>query len=226
MRIRFLDVLRGFSLVSMIFYHLAFDIYDFGLYPLGIGTLPFEIWRMSIAVVFITVSGICINMSRNRFRRALIVIGAAYLVTLATWLFDSRAFVMFGVLHCIGFSALIYALLKKALDRLSSAFMWLWLGLFIVLYAIEFPVVNVPHLYAFGFFDGSFVSSDYYPLLPYMFLFFFGASATEYVRSQRLPSWVLALHSRPLEFLGRHSLLIYLIHQPVLIGIMMLFNAI
>ncbi|MBR2743210.1 MAG: DUF1624 domain-containing protein [Clostridia bacterium] len=220
-RLLFLDSLRGFSVISMIFYHLAFDIYDFGIYPLGIGTLPFEVWRMSIVTVFLTVSGISQNLSKNRLRRALITVAAAYLVTAATYFFDPHEYVVFGVLHCLGFSALIYAVFKKYIDRVPYA-PFVFMAAFVILLVIKLPTVSVPHLYAFGFTDAAFVSSDYYPLLPNLFLFLFGTSLTPYLGGEKVSTFLMRVHARPLDFVGRHALIIYLIHQPVMVGIITL----
>ncbi|MBQ1434663.1 MAG: DUF1624 domain-containing protein [Clostridia bacterium] len=217
-RLNFIDTLRGFSVISMIFYHLCFDIYDFGIYPLGIGTLPFEAWRMSIVTVFLTLSGISQNLSRSRLRRALITIGAAYLVTAATYLFDPHMYVVFGVLHCLGFSALIYAVFKKYIDRVPFA-PFVFMAAFIVLLIIKFPTVSVPHLYAFGLCDAAFTSSDYYPLLPNVFLFLFGTSLTPHLTGEKTSAFLTRTHVRPLDFAGRHALIIYLLHQPVMVGI-------
>jgi len=222
-RLYLLDAIRGFSVISMILYHFAFDLYDFNIYPVGIGTPPLEAWRLSIVTVFVAVSGISANLSRSRIKRALITIGAAYLVTIATYFFNPNCYVVFGVLHCLGFSALIYALLKKFIDRVPRKIApILWLGLFIALSFVEFPTTAIPHLYAFGITDYMFVSSDYYPLIPYLFLFFFGTSVSGYIKERRLPERLYAVRARPLEFIGRHALLIYIIHQPILIGIIML----
>ncbi|MBQ3379946.1 MAG: DUF1624 domain-containing protein [Clostridia bacterium] len=220
-RLLFIDALRGFSVISMIFYHLAFDIYDFGIYPLGIGTPPFEVWRMSIVTVFLTLSGISQNLSHSRLRRALITIAAAYVVTVATYFFDPHEYVVFGVLHCLGFSALIYAVFKKHIDRIPLA-PFVFMAAFIILLVVKFPTVSVPHLYAFGLPDADFVSSDYYPLLPNVFLFLFGTSLTPYLLKEKPKSFLMRTHARPLDFVGRHALIIYLLHQPIMVGIITL----
>lgn len=77
---------------------------------------------------------------------------------------------------------------------------------------------QTPHLWIFGFTTPDFVSTDYFPLLPWLFVFLFGTWAGRYVKDGRLPQGFYTLKAPHLALVGRHALLIYLLHQPVLYG--------
>ena len=97
--------------------------------------------------------------------------------------------------------------------------MWLWLALALGAMPLVFITVETPHLWILGLRTADFVSADYFPLLPWIFIFLFGASLGGRIKERRLPERFYGLACPPLEAVGRHSLLIYLLHQPVLMGL-------
>lgn len=76
-------------------------------------------------------------------------------------------------------------------------------------------------LWMFGWIYEGFVSTDYFPLLPWIFVFLLGTWAGKYIKEGRLPRWFYEAKCPPLAGVGRHSLLIYMLHQPVLYGFTM-----
>lgn len=230
-----IDTLRGFSLLNMIAYHFCFDI--FHVYGLNTGwmyTTAAVIWERFICFSFIIISGISLNFSGHAYKRGLIVSACGALLTVVTLIAVPGFAIWFGVLTCIGASMLITQALRKLLERIhplagaAASFL-----IFAVLYGVpdgyigffKLKLLELPRfLYQnyftafFGFLPAGFVSSDYFPLLPWLFLFIFGFFVWRAVERYGMEKF-FKFSIPPLAFAGRHSLLIYLVHQPVLIGI-------
>ena len=229
-----IDTLRGFWLLNMIAFHLCYDIFViYGYDSMWYAHTGVGIWERCICTGFILLSGISLHFSRHPFRRGIIINLAGFLITAVTFFAMPSQVVWFGVLNLIGTAMLIAAALRRLFDRINP---YLGAALSLLLFAV---VYGVPHryigffgwkicavpdfLYQFkyaaflGFPSEGFYSSDYFPLIPWIFIFFLGYF---------LWSVVARLHREelfrkgfaPLSFLGRHSLLIYLLHQPVLMG--------
>lgn len=246
-----LDAVRGLCLLSMVFYHAMYDLVDIGGFPAPwFHDTPGHVWQQSICWTFILLSGLCWQLSRHHLKRGLILVGCGAAVTLVTVFFMPEELILYGVLNLLGLSALLLI----PLDRLGRrARLPAWAGLSGAL-LLFFFLRGVPNgylgfegirllelpagLYRFrplavlGFPPADFVSSDYFPLIPWFFLFLAGyflwsvlsrrEKALKLLRGPDRPALRAAL--RPLCFLGRHSLLIYLLHQPVLMGIFTLFS--
>lgn len=230
-----LDDVRGLAVISMALYHLCWDLVNFaGVRIDWYAALPGRIWQLSICVTFITLSGFCRRLSRANARRGLTVLLSGAVVTAATALVMPDSFVRFGILTLIGSCMLLTVPLDKALLRVSpAAGLAVCAALFVLGYGVEsgtavFGLVRLPDwLYRniltayFGFPPQGFVSVDYYPLLPWVFLFAAGYFLCGAL-SRR--GWLSPLERRgikPLEWVGRHALAIYLLHQPVLAAIVM-----
>ena len=225
------DALRGFSLCSMILYHGMWDL----VFLAGVSApwylgLPGFLWQQSICWCFILLSGYCHALGRRHWQRGLLLIGCGALIRLVTAVVLPAAPIRFGVLTLLGLSTLLLTALRPLFDRISPP-----AGLIgsFLLFALSYRVpqgsfagIALPlSLYRnqatalFGFPPASFVSSDYFSLLPWFFLFLTGAfffalrRGAEPVRMRPVPL---------LSWMGRHSLVIYLLHQPVLYGLGML----
>lgn len=233
-RIEIYDTLRGIAIIYMIFYHTLVDLEMLG-FSWASGLLYSQ--RIIVTVdqgMFIVLSGICCSLSRNNALRGAKLLGVAMLFTLSTVIIDYRSPVTFGILHLLSISMLIFASLEKWLRKLPRLPFAL---LCAFLYAFTFNVkrgffgfgdltVSVPdelryksRLFIFGFIDSTYSAMDFFPLMPYLFLFLAGAFLGMWLVTQKLPS--LAYKKVPfLGFLGKHSLLIYVIHQPILYGLL------
>lgn len=227
---------------SMILYHAVWNI-------VYLGRVNWEwfyssaayVWQQSICWTFILLSGFCWSMGRRRLKRALTVFGAGALVTLATVIFTPEQRILFGVLTFLGVSMLLMIPLERLLNRIPVL---CGLPVSIVLFAVfkninegslGFGPVNLlrlpEHWYQqgslmtfLGFTDRSFFSADYFSLLPWFFLFTAGYFLYRMAQERALLDLPLKLKVRglPFTFLGKHSLLIYLLHQPVLYAGMLL----
>lgn len=232
-RVRVLDALRGFSLVSMIAYHTMYDLVVlFGVRAAWYFGWPGYVWQQSICWVFILVSGASMHYGRHTARRGLIVFACAMLLTLVTRLAMPDQLILFGVLHFMGAAMLISAGLSPLLRRVKPlAGAVVSFLLFVLLRGVpqgfigllDWPLVYLPQelytqswLFWLGLPGPGFASSDYFPLIPWLFLFWTGYFGFACIKD-KVPLGVPG--KNPLEFLGRHSLLIYMAHQPVIYGV-------
>lgn len=243
-RIQLLDELRGFAIIAMIFHHAFLDIGDVLGFSWG-----YEIFNKLCAVqpvfwaIFIIISGICSRLSRNTVKRGLIVLGAGMLVTLVTavimpalgW-YGSEIY--FGILHCLGSCMIITGLLMPVIRKIPPlAGMTVSAALFILTYSVSsgsllYGLIELPsslytsdYLAPLGFYSSSFASADYFALLPWLFMFLFGAFLGEYAASGSFPEFTYKSKSRVFAFVGRNSLWFYLGHQVVIYAVLFAINA-
>lgn len=225
-RIWELDTLRGLFLIGMIGIHFFYDITE--LYPLVQVELPrwFARFLNSCGISFVVLSGCCVTLGRRNIRRGLTVLGCGLLCTLATFLlarfgpWSDDLIIWFGVLHCLGCCMLLWSAFRNlpwwALILAGVAFRLLG-------FWAEGVTVSQPALIVLGFRYPGFASSDYFPLLAHLGLFLLGAAAGKLLYREKTSLLPKVNDRNPLlrclQFIGRHSLIIYLAHQPVLAGI-------
>lgn len=227
----------------MVLYHLCYDLVFFaGIRMPWYTGWPGELWGSYIRWSFILISGMVFSMGRHPVKRGLILLGWGCVLTPATWVVVPEAVVRFGILSFLGTASIIGALLSPHLKRVSAP----W-GMFCsaVLLALSWRVpqggfgagghilLKLPDLfyqsrwlYWLGFPDITFYSTDYFPVFPWIFLFFFGIFLGEFLRDRNTFEWMGKRKPGKLAFLGRHSLCIYLLHQPLLYGACLLFEKI
>ena len=238
-RIWELDALRGICILGMMVVHFVFDLNEFA----GLGlTMPgcFNFCQRSGHILFILISGICATLASRSFRRGVIVFCAGLLVTGVTLFmvcvlkFNRSLSIFFGILHLLGICMMLFPLFKKlpvwALAVLGAGFVALgvWLAALEPV-AVSFPSAQGLLLGAIGIRPAGFYSGDYFPIFPNLGWFLLGAvlGRTAYRRRESLLPKVNAdfFLLRFFRFCGRHSLWIYLLHQPVLAGLTMLLAA-
>ncbi|MGM9615429.1 MAG: heparan-alpha-glucosaminide N-acetyltransferase domain-containing protein [Oscillospiraceae bacterium] len=223
-RLLFLDAWRGLALYLMLLYHLLFDFYMFGWMGWEqIMSWPLVLLEKFIAYSFILCAGISATLTRSNWKRGLVTLGAAALVTIASFIVDAP--IRFGVLQFLGMAMLIYAAVGKWVQRVPAKIApFLWLALFIGTHILTDRVfVNVRWLFWLGFRYPGYISYDHFPILPYIFLFFLGSWAGGRIQKNR--DRFLSLNRYAPKWLtvpGRRTLIIYLLHQPVLYGICLL----
>lgn len=230
-----IDAIRGLAVLNMILFHLCYDVFVvFGVWEAFYMTVPAIIWERLICFTFIVVSGISLNFSKHGKRRGMIVLLCGFTVTLATVLITPEQAILFGALHFLGAAMILGALCKPLLDSVDP--LWSMLAFYllhILTYGVpdgciglfSYPLIKLPEaLYRYswlsflGFRSESFFSSDYFPILPWIFLYFFGYELWRFIRRKELDR--LFVRKIPvLDFVGRHSLIIYMAHQPILYGI-------
>ena len=236
-RAGFLDEWRGVALICMLFYHAAYDLYAMFGVPLPLFTSPFYVYLQKfIGYSFILISGISCSYSRSNLRRGVICFGCGLIMTIVTAIAMPSQLILFGVLHFLGAAMLIFALLHKLLEKISTAWglrlsllLFLlfqnvsrgWIGFGPARLMLPAFLYRTNVLFPLGFFGPNFSSSDYYPLLPWLFLFLFGAFWGRLWKAGKMPLFVYETHIKPLAYLGRHTIFVYLVHQPVIYGVLM-----
>lgn len=240
-RVRVFDLVRGLSVVSMVLFHLCYDLRYIAGLPLDWFAGPLrEAWRCSISWTFVFVAGCMCPLSRDNLRRALRY-GA---VALAIWVVTSVAAVdtpiSFGIIYCMAACTLVYWLLGRArLAPRGCAAAVCLLVAFLALQdlssgrvglgplSVELPeaLYRTPWLAWLGLPGPGFASGDYYPLLPYLMLFLAGAALGARWARRGYPAWAREASVGPLNLIGRHALLVYVAHQPVILAASALLSA-
>lgn len=237
-RVHLMDELRGVLIIGVVLYHLLYDLAV--LFPVGIPWM-FSDWMNSVrnicAGALIVVSGISCHYTRSNWRRGLRAFGLGMLLTVVTALFIPSQLILFGILHFFGSMMMLYALLQPLLEKVptmagllgSTLLFFLTWPIFsgfirvlgVTVYLPEF-LYNKPLLFPLGFACQGIASADYYPLIPWGFLFLAGSFFGRYVRAGRLPEFCYRSHLSLLARIGNHTMLIYLVHQPVIYGLLAL----
>ena len=229
------DTLRGIAIVLMVLYHLAWDLNYFGAVELDMYSGLWPRFARGIATIFIWLVGVSLVFSYSRgdqtgvflkyLRRGGKVFGMGLLITLATYLFLGHGFVIFGILHLIGFSIVAaYPFLPHRRRHTSLLVGLVFIGLGM---RLDGQVLPTPWLIWLGINQTGRSMVDYYPVLPWFGVVLVGIYVGHILYPRGVPRLALPdMSSTPivwgLSFLGRHSLLIYLIHQPILLGILIL----
>ena len=228
-RVDAVDCARGLALIGMAAYHLSWDLADFRLAsPMLPFTPPMRLLSHTVASAFLALVGVSLALAHRKglnarafWRRLAIVVGAAALVTVGSYFFAPGEAITFGILHCIA---------AASLAALPFVLAPAWASL-----AVGVAAIAAPFLIRSTLFDSAWLlwlglgerlpnTLDWRPLLPWAGVVFLGLGAA------RLPGAIDRLTApsrwragsapaRAMCFAGRHSLPIYLVHQPVLIGL-------
>lgn len=234
-----LDLLRGLAVIAMVFYHVIVDlVFFFG------ATIPVDLFGLGwawgshiIAGTFLVLVGISLYIKRQRqitsqldgrwwlsdLKRGLMIFGLGVVITIFSWVFMPAWMIWFGILQLIGASIIL------TLPFLSKSWVG-WLGVAVIACGVMvgqltiFPDTLI--LLPFGLYPLGWQSFDYFPLFPWWGVVLIGASVGQrwYAHGQRqwdIPKYILQLikaqFSQPIIWSGRHALLIYLLHQPLLL---------
>ncbi|UOO37823.1 DUF1624 domain-containing protein [Oscillospiraceae bacterium CM] len=220
-RIDLIDALRGLAVILMVIHHLLFDLVTFLDAPVWLFSNPvFNFLHEIFAGVFIFLSGVSSQFSRSNIKRGVKVFALAMVLTIVTSLPFVNEPIRFGVLHLLGFCMIFYGLTRKAWDRIPRLLAPFFYTIIIIVSALAVRLIpiNAPYLWMFGWYGPDFFSADYFPLFSWLFVFLFGTWAGFYVVGHRLPDWFYETSVPFLPAVGRRSLLIYLLHQPILYG--------
>lgn len=236
-RVALLDELRGVSVFCMVFYHgfyiaghyFGVRIFD-SLYAFFLPVQPF------FASLFIVICGVSSRLSRSNLRRGLRLLAIAVALSLFTvyvcpLVGIEDAQILFGILHLLSVSILIFACVGPFSDKINPA---VGAAVCLLLYAVTYSVprgflylpfhaVALPEslythdfLSPLGFQTADFYSADYFPLLPNVFMFLAGSFCGAYVRDGKIPGTFYDRHIPFLDKLGKLSLPVYILHWPVI----------
>ena len=222
-RVAEVDALRGIAIVAMIAYHFSFDLRLFGLARLDFEGDPFWLGaRAAIVSTFLGLVGVSLVLARRagvtaaqRWKRTATIAACALAVSVASWLAFPTSYIWFGILHCIAVASVVAwpftrrpahrARLRRGGDRGG--------------HLVTHPAFDSRALAWIGFTTHKPVTQDYVPLFPWLGAALVGVAAGDaLVRRSFAPLAFLARAPRALVWLGRHSLAVYMVHQPILIG--------
>lgn len=227
-RLAALDALRGGTLVAMVFYHLTWDLKYFGLITVDlVNSAAFHWIGHVIAAIFVSVAGLSLVLAHRRgfdaagyFRRLALIVAAAVAVTVVTYYTMPEAFIFFGILHCIAAASIVGLAFLRAP---------VWLIVVAAVASILAPQVfhsdafNSPALVWTGFGTIAPHTYDFRAFFPWFGVFLAGMAAARLGVADRLARRDAARQPwATLARAGRHSLAIYLIHQPLLYGALLL----
>lgn len=213
-RVEEIDLLRGLALCLMIVFHLLFDLNEIFGYPVQYNSGAYYLIGKLSAVMFIMISAISCSFSRSNVRRALKFAVVAAMITFATYLYNRDLVVVFGIIHFLTLSILLYPLFRN-MDK----YLLIALGTIIIIVGQYLGMLTAGNnlLFLFNYTDIYWASSDYYPLFPWFGVFLYGVSVGKFLYQERRSLIGPVSEKNILAYLGRHTLVIYLIHQPVLI---------
>lgn len=231
------DLLRGMAIVLMVLFHLAYDLNYLGVYEIEMSSGFWFYLARFTAMLFLLLVGVSLTLSHSRARimgrmklfgfrlmkRSLWILILAMGATLATYLFMGDGFIVFGVLHLIGISLLLaYPFLGLHRKNFILGLLFILFGLFLQDLSVDFP-----WLLWLGLAPQDFYSVDYLPIFPWFGVVLMGVALgdffyRDYRRSIHLSDLAGSPPVKWLAFLSRNSLAIYLVHQPLLIGLIYL----
>ncbi|MDH4413683.1 MAG: DUF1624 domain-containing protein [Rhizobium sp.] len=224
-RLLALDAARGLALIAMATYHFSWDLEFFGYLAPGTSTQGFlRIYARMIASSFLFLAGFSLVLAhfpklglQPFLRRLGVIVAAAAAISIATFWFTPDSWIFFGILHAIAVSSLIGLLFLKAPPLLTLVAA----GIAIVMpELLRQPTFDAPWFWFLGLSETLPRSNDYVPLLPWIGALLAGIAVARFLVDRNRLAWIDRLPEGPgwLRWGGRHSLTVYLLHQPVLIA--------
>ena len=231
-RVGFLDEVRGFAIICMVVYHLMFNLkFIFGVDVPIFFESWFDVIRDIFAGTFIFISGIVCNYSRSNLKRGVQCFFIGMIFTFVTAFVTPSSPDVFGILHCLGICMMFYGLFEGVFKHIPP-FVGILLGAALFMLTFNFSrgysgigelfkskmpafLYSTDVLFPLGFTGKNFVSLDFFPLFPWLFLFLTGAFYGVYVKEDHAPKFFYNTHIGFLAAAGRYSIWIYVLHQPI-----------
>lgn len=243
-RVHLIDEVRGFAIICMVIYHAMYDLVAIFEIDLPIFYLLQKIVPVFV-FAFVFISGTASAYSKSNVIRGVrcFLLGAA--MTLITWLFMPSQLIVFGILHMLGCCMTIYGLYQLLARRYfkdipTPKLWWITIAVCISLFLLTYHLpdgylgfgafnITLPRaLYSytwlapFGFPPNDFFSADYFSLIPWLFAFIAGTAFGKLLKHTNMPALFYRSNLKPLAFVGRNTLVIYILHQPVVYGVLTL----
>ncbi len=238
-RVGLLDEVRGFAILCMVVYHFMYTLHSYFGFDVPIFfTSWFDVIRDIFAGTFIFVSGVASQYSRNNMKRGILCFFIGMVITFVTAIAVPNLIVVFGILHFLGISMMIFGVWQGIFDKIPP-----FIGviacvlLYILTMRVYAGVIGFPGLleldlpsvlyktdafFPLGMHSSSFFSSDYFPIFPWIFVFLGGAFFGVYVKENAMPRFFYNTRFKFLATVGRYTLWIYVLHQPVIFLILTL----
>jgi len=228
MRYQYIDILRGLCILLMVLFHLNYSlVHIFGLDILNFSEIFWYILGKFSALWFMSIAGISYFLASQKYSTQELqakylkyagVLGIIALgITLWTYVFIPQQLIVFGILHFFAFSFFLLPYITRTYLRTSLSLL-----VIVLISVISEKQVENEYLFPFWFYSESFISADYYPLFPYilwiLWWYIFAATLKKY-------DILIYFHLRRnlvspekiLSHIWKNSLVIYLIHQPIII---------
>jgi uncharacterized membrane protein len=227
-RIEGIDTLRGLAIVAMIVYHFVFDLRFFGIVRADFENDAFWLgYRALVLSTFLLLVGTSLVLARQfnvptaRFARRVAVIAlCALAATIGSYAIFPERFIYFGILHCIA----VASVLARPLAGRPALAVALGVAAIVAGLAVSHPFFDTRATSWLGFNTVKPATEDFVPLFPWIGVVLLGIGAGhELLRREFAPIAPLARAPQALRWLGRHSLAVYMVHQPLLLGILWLF---
>ena len=229
-----IDFLRGFAIILMVFFHIIYDLNFFSITNFRIYSgIILYIARLS-ASIFVVLAGISLSISYSKsknwlktndiilkfIKRGLKILFLGVIISVITWFYIPRGFVVFGILHFIGASIILSLIfIRYRVINIIFGLFFIIVGFYLKSLTFDFNI-----LIPLGFIPNNFWTIDYFPLFPWFGIFLIGISIgniiyPDFKRKYEIKDLSKKLLVKSFCFLGRNSLLIYFLHQPIIIGI-------
>ncbi|HJD28603.1 MAG TPA: DUF1624 domain-containing protein [Candidatus Blautia avicola] len=235
------DALRGLALINMVLYHFSYDVFViYGQNPDWLGSTAAFLWQQGICWSFILISGFSWRFgAANSLKRGLLLNGLGLLITAVTWLAIPDEVIFFGILNFIGCGVLLTIPFSKSGEKIPPL---LGAGICLILFALTYHIpsgylqigggiLRLPDgLYSgiftiLGFPGPGFYSSDYFPVLPWIFLYWTGWFLHPVLMKSKGIRSLLSIRIPLLSVIGRKTIWVYVLHQPILMGICILLSS-
>ena len=229
-----IDFLRGFAIILMVFFHIIYDLNFFSITNFRIYSgIILYIARLS-ASIFVVLAGISLSISYSKsknwlktndiilkfIKRGLKILFLGVIISVITWFYIPRGFVVFGILHFIGTSIILSLIfIRYRVINIIFGLFFIIVGFYLKSLTFDFNI-----LIPLGFIPNNFWTIDYFPLFPWFGIFLIGISIgnilyPDFKRKYEIKDLSKKLLVKLFCVLGRNSLLIYFLHQPIIIGI-------
>lgn len=237
------DLLRGVAIIMMVVYHLLYDLYYFAHYSIRVTSGFWHLFQVATATLFLLLVGVSLVLSVTRMRsrqtapiplyprylrRGLHVFALGMVLTLVTWIAVPQGVIIFGILHLIGVSIILAYPFYPLQPRWNLV---IGVGIIAAGLLLQGETFDFPWLVWLGFFPKRFFAFDHFPLLPWFGVVQLGMFLGKVlydggVRRWPLPDLSRRLPIRTLCTMGRHALVIYVLHQPILFALLLLLGVI
>ncbi len=233
-RICALDLLRGTAVILMLLFHLCYTfgtVLGFAFFE-RIYYLTESIAPPVISVMFIFSCAYSCRLSKNNLKRGAIIflfaLGLSFVtIVILPLLGMAEEGIYFGILHFLGIAVMLSPLIFKA-EKKIPAFIGIPISIILAIGTSQImtkgffglrvtdPFDGVNLLFPFGIYHGDFFSADYYPIFPWIFVFALCCYIAAALPPEKLPERFYSRLCPPVEFLGRHAMIVYIIHQPII----------
>lgn len=234
-----IDTIRGIAIILMISFHFIYDLNYFHYISINLYTGFLLIYVYFVATIFLILVGISLTLSYSKvqntstinnirwkfLKRGIFIFSLGLLITFFTWIYLPRGFIVFGILHCIGISIILaYPFVRYTIQPFFLGIIFIAIGIFIKTLTFDFS-----WLVWLGFTPSNFYTVDYFPIFPWFGVVLIGISLGNIfykngVRKFTLSDKTHLIIVKFITFLGKHSLIIYLLHQVILFGIFALIS--